>query len=65
MINETISPYRSCARTRTCRVNMLIETEGGFDYSGADCVGWMKEAGFKDTYVEPLIGPDSMVVGIK
>ena len=25
---------------------MLIETPGGFDYTGADCAGWMKEAGF-------------------
>jgi hypothetical protein len=46
-------------------LNMLIETPGGFDYTGADCIGWMKEAGFKDAYVEHLIGPDSMVVGIK
>ena len=27
-------------------LNMLIETPGGFDYTGADCSGWMKEAGF-------------------
>lgn len=46
-------------------LNMLIETEGGFDYTGADCQGWMKEAGFRETYVEHLVGPDSMVVGIK
>jgi hypothetical protein len=46
-------------------LNMLIETPGGFDYTGADCVGWMKEAGFVRTRVEPLIGPDSMVVAIK
>ena len=46
-------------------LNMLIETPGGFDYTGADCSGWMKEAGFATTRVEPLIGPDSMVVGIK
>lgn len=46
-------------------LNMLIETLGGFDYTGADCVGWMKEAGFSSTRVEPLVGPDSMVVGIK
>ena len=46
-------------------LNMLIETPGGFDYSGADCMGWMKEAGFKEMRVEHLIGPDSMVVGIK
>ncbi len=46
-------------------LNMLIETPGGFDYTGADCVGWMKEAGFSSTRVEHLVGADSMVVGIK
>ena len=46
-------------------LNMLIETPGGFDYTGADCMGWMKEIGFKETRVEHLVGPDSMVVGIK
>ncbi len=46
-------------------LNMLIETPGGFDYTGADCQGWMKEAGFRETRVEHLVGPDSMVVAIK
>jgi SAM-dependent methyltransferase len=46
-------------------LNMLIETAGGFDYTGADCQGWMKEAGFAETRVEHLVGPDAMVVGIK
>ena len=46
-------------------LNMLIETDEGFDYTGADCMGWMKEAGFRETRVEHLAGPDSMVVGIK
>jgi len=46
-------------------LNMLIETPGGFDYTGKDCMGWMKEAGFKETRTEHLLGPDSMVVGIK
>jgi hypothetical protein len=46
-------------------LNMLIETPGGFDYTGADCQGWMKDAGFSSTRVEPLVGPDSMVIGIK
>jgi SAM-dependent methyltransferase len=46
-------------------LNMLIETHGGFDFTGADCKRWMKEAGFKRTTVEALAGPDSMVVGIK
>jgi hypothetical protein len=46
-------------------LNMLIETTGGFDYTGADCSRWLREAGFHQTRVEHLIGPDSMVVGIK
>ncbi len=46
-------------------LNMLIETPGGFDYTAADCTGWMKAAGFKETRVQHLVGPDSMVIGIK
>ena len=46
-------------------LNMLIETPGGFDYTGADCCGWMREAGFRETRVQHLVGPDSMVVGIR
>jgi precorrin-6B methylase 2 len=46
-------------------LNMLIETPGGFDFTGADCAKWMKQAGFRSTRVEHLAGPDSMVVGIK
>jgi len=46
-------------------LNMLIETEGGFDYTAADCMGWMSEAGFTTARAEHLIGPDSMVVAIK
>jgi hypothetical protein len=44
---------------------MLIETPGGFDYTGADCQSWMKEVGFRRSKVVPLVGPDSMVIGIK
>jgi hypothetical protein len=46
-------------------LNMLIETPGGFDYTGADGQGWMADVGFRETYAEHLVGPDSMVVGIK
>src|SRR5215470_15682693 len=46
-------------------LNMLIETQGGFDYTGADCAAWMREAGFRQTRVDHLSGPDSMVVGVK
>ena len=46
-------------------LNMLIETPGGFDYTGADAKGWMRDAGFRQTRVVPLLGPDSMVIAIK
>jgi len=46
-------------------LNMLIETPGGFDYTGQDCRDWLSEAGFRETRVEHLVGPDSMVIGIK
>ena len=46
-------------------LNMLIELPGGFDYTGADSSAWLKEAGFRETRVEHLAGPDSMVIGIK
>lgn len=46
-------------------LNMLIETPAGFDYTGAECCGWLRDAGFRECYVEHLVGPESMVVGIK
>lgn len=46
-------------------LNMLIETPGGFDFTGADCSSWMEEAGFSSIRVEHLAGPDSMIVATK
>jgi hypothetical protein len=44
-------------------LNMLIMTEGGFDFSGAECIGWMEEVGFRNMSIEPLTSEQSMVVG--
>ncbi|ARN80230.1 methyltransferase [Methylocystis bryophila] len=46
-------------------LNMLIETPGGFDYTGAECMEWMREAGFSSVRIEPLVGPTSMAVAVK
>ncbi|MBI3706251.1 MAG: methyltransferase [Proteobacteria bacterium] len=46
-------------------LNMLIETPAGFDYTGADCKGWLREVGFRDVRIEPLQGPYSMAVARK
>jgi hypothetical protein len=46
-------------------LNMLIETRGGFDFSGADCISWMREVGFSDARVAPLVGAYSAVIASK
>jgi SAM-dependent methyltransferase len=46
-------------------LNMLIETPGGYDYTGAEAIGWMRKAGFSEARVERLDGPNGMVVAVK
>jgi hypothetical protein len=46
-------------------LNMVIETPGGFDYTGADCQEWMPDTRFSATRVEHLVGPELMVIGYK
>ena len=46
-------------------LNMLLESSGGFDYTGAECQQWLREAGFRETRQQHLAGPTSMVVGMK
>jgi O-methyltransferase domain/Dimerisation domain len=46
-------------------LHMLIMTEGGFDFSAADCMEWMRDTGFRDLRVERLTDAHSMVVGTK
>jgi hypothetical protein len=46
-------------------IAMLLVTHEGFGYTGAQCRSWMSQVGFRESYVEPLVGPDSMVVGLK
>jgi hypothetical protein len=46
-------------------LNMLIETPGGFDYTGADFARWCTEVGFSSVEVLPLAGPTSAAIAIK
>jgi O-methyltransferase domain/Dimerisation domain len=46
-------------------LNMLIETPEGFDYTPADCRGWMKATGFRKSSVVPLTATESMVIAKK
>jgi len=67
VVHEAIIDDARCANVfgLLMSLNMLIETAGGFDFTGADCQAWMRDAGFRETRVEHLEGPNSMVVGIK
>jgi hypothetical protein len=46
-------------------LNMLIMTEGGFDFTAADCTGWMRDAGFREMRTEPLTDAHAMILAIK
>lgn len=67
LVYETIidDERRSNALGLLMSLNMLIETPAGFDFTGSQCCAWMKAAGFRETRVEHLLGPDSMVIGLK
>lgn len=46
-------------------LNMLIEFGDAFDYTGADFIGWCREAGFREFEVMPLAGPASAAIAYK
>ncbi len=46
-------------------LHMLIVTAGGFDFTAADCIGWMQEAGFRNMQVAPLPCGQSMIIAGK
>ncbi|SMG53293.1 methyltransferase [Arenibacter troitsensis] len=46
-------------------LNMLIETEAGYDFSFSDFDHMVKEAGFKSTSLLPLTGATSAAIAIK
>ncbi len=46
-------------------LNMLIETDGGFDYTFSDFQQWTAEAGFRTAKKIHLAGPSSAVIAYK
>lgn len=46
-------------------LNMMIETDEGFDYTGAQFKSWCLEAGFKSIELMPLTGPSSAAIAFK
>jgi hypothetical protein len=65
VVNRAHDERRKSVNGLLMSLLMLVETQGGFDYTGADCCMWMREAGFSETRVEQLTCVESMVVGTK
>jgi hypothetical protein len=66
VFERLIDDERRCnANGLLASLHMLIMTEGGFDFSAADCMEWMRDAGFRDLRAEPLTGAHSMMIGTK
>lgn len=49
----------------TMSLNMLLETDEGYDFSSADFTELALEAGFRETRVMPLTGPSSAAIAVK
>lgn len=54
---------RTHASALLSSLNMLLMTPGGFEFTAADCMGWMRDAGFDNCRAEPLTSDISMVIG--
>jgi hypothetical protein len=46
-------------------LHMLIETADGYEATGADYMGWLKDAGFRDMQVLELCCAQSAIVAFK
>jgi hypothetical protein len=48
-------------------LNMLVETEGGRNYTGAEYAGWLKDIGFRRVRTVRFKAPgaDGAVIGFK
>lgn len=46
-------------------LDVLIETPGGSDYTGADFAVWSRDAAFRSSEVMPLAGPSSAALAHK
>jgi hypothetical protein len=46
-------------------LNMLIETSGGSEYTAAECINWMQQAGLRDIRTRALGDMHTAVIGFK
>jgi hypothetical protein len=56
---------RTLAHSLLASLNMLIQTDGGSEFTALECKTWMREAGFSATNVIALTGTQAAVIGIR
>jgi hypothetical protein len=56
---------RILAHSLLASLNMLIQTDGGSEFTALECMMWMREAGFSATSVIPLTGAQAALIGIR
>jgi hypothetical protein len=56
---------RARAHSLLASLHMLIETDGGSEYSDGECMGWLAEAGFHQARIEPAGSVHFAVIATK
>jgi hypothetical protein len=67
IVHETFidDARRSRAHSLLASLNMLIQTDGGSEFSARECMMWMREAGFGKTRLVALAGQHKAVIAMK
>ena len=67
VVHETFidNARRDRAHSLLASLNMLIQTDGGSEFTEEECMTWMREVGFDETYLVPLAAKHTAVVGKK
>ena len=67
VVHETFidDSRRDRAHSLLASLNMLIQTDGGSEFTEEECMTWMREVGFDETYLVPLAAKHTAVVGKK
>jgi hypothetical protein len=56
---------RARSHSLLASLNMVIQTAGGSEYTGSECAGWMREAGFETVSIIPLAAFYSAIIAEK
>ena len=60
-----VSISSTTVRRSISEQTILTTRVGGSASTCSECRRWIADVGFKDSYVKPVVGPDSIMVGVK